>query len=736
MTVPDPLPVPGRWPRGLSTAVIALAVAALGVIAYLMLWTTFMVYDDEGYVLYSLRAFAEHGHLYDQVYSQYGPFFYVFYRGLHTLGLEFTNTTGREIALVCWVGAAAVCGSLVWRQTRGSLVATIATLAGVFVHLWPMVSEPSHPGGFIALLTAIAAWIGANERWSANRRAVLIGAIGGMLALTKINIGVFLFASAGGWWLLSFRGGGRIHWARWLAAAGLTALPLLLMRSLWNETWVQMFIAVVAVGGVALVLVIPSSCRPEARWGELAAIILGALGIAGLTTGLVLGSGTTPAGLLDGVILGPLRHPTVYSGPFTWHPGTLLLVGVSVPLALWLLRQPFARRAPVIAVMRCILAAAYAAAANELIPIDSGPFALSYGIILAWVFVIPCREDDHTVGARGWLALMLLTQAMHAYPVAGSQIGWGTLLFIPLVVLGIHALAPLLKTTAVRVLVSAAVSVAAIMTCGRFANIGRTRLQQSEEMHVKGAEHLRPPVAFSNLIRMLVENSQVHADVLFTLPGMMSFNLWSGIEPPTIANATHWFNLLSRPEQDAIQRRLEASPRSAVIVQRGLYDFLIGQHVVTETPLLRWVLDNYSPVFRVASYEFWVRKGRTVVPVQSARIYQGVASAATRYKIELIVNLHDSPKIARVELQRLVGDTREPLLNWSDRDARFIVTPIAPDGRPLAASVERRLPFEAHGLTRIDIFTNRIPEGFTSADAVIYLRDPTGRRVGEGRFIE
>ena len=36
-----------------------------------------MAYDDEGYVLVSLKNYSAHGGLYASVYSQYGPFFYL-----------------------------------------------------------------------------------------------------------------------------------------------------------------------------------------------------------------------------------------------------------------------------------------------------------------------------------------------------------------------------------------------------------------------------------------------------------------------------------------------------------------------------------------------------------------------------------------------------------------------------------------------------------------------------------
>ena len=63
--------------RGLQVLAGVVLAAALAIAGYWLLFTTFMVYDDEGYVLLSLKNFAAHGALYDKVYTQYGPFFYV-----------------------------------------------------------------------------------------------------------------------------------------------------------------------------------------------------------------------------------------------------------------------------------------------------------------------------------------------------------------------------------------------------------------------------------------------------------------------------------------------------------------------------------------------------------------------------------------------------------------------------------------------------------------------------------
>ena len=241
-----------------------LIATALAITGYWLLFTTFMVYDDEGYVLLSLKNFAEHGALYDKVYAQYGPFFYVAYDALHRLlGFAWTSTNGRLLTLVQWGATAWICAMLVWRRTR-STGATAFTLAGVFTYLWVMIHEPGHPGGAVSLLVAMAAWIGA-KRDIARRPApaALVGAIGAALALIKINVGGLLLIAAAIWLAIRSPNTHRRRAGEWLAAAVLVLLPWFLMHSLLGQDWVRQFAMIASLGGLGVLLAARTS-RPSA----------------------------------------------------------------------------------------------------------------------------------------------------------------------------------------------------------------------------------------------------------------------------------------------------------------------------------------------------------------------------------------------------------------------------------------------------------------------------------------
>src|SRR5688572_14814465 len=71
-------PAPSRQTRATGgTLAFVLLLAALGTIGYWMLFSHFAGYDDEGYILISAREYFARGQLYEQVYSQYGPAYYV-----------------------------------------------------------------------------------------------------------------------------------------------------------------------------------------------------------------------------------------------------------------------------------------------------------------------------------------------------------------------------------------------------------------------------------------------------------------------------------------------------------------------------------------------------------------------------------------------------------------------------------------------------------------------------------
>ncbi len=725
-----------RWlPIALLGAILAVAGASL-------LFSTFMMYDDEGYVLFSLQEFFHGGGLYERVYSQYGPFFFLFNQALHLAGLEFTNIGGRLLTLVCWLGAAGFSAAAVWRMSR-STTATVFTLGGVFLHLWPMVSEPSHPGGLIVLITAAVAWAGVHWIARPRRLAIAAGIAGAALLLTKINVGIFLFAGAGAWWALHLEEktlGPRGRAA--LIGGAMALLPYALMRGQMDLEWVRIFAVIAVAAGVATGLAVARGAEPVSRWGDLGALVIAAFLVVLLTCAGILAQGTSPRGLLEGVVLGPLRHPLAYTAYVRWRSGAVPLALLSLGFAAWSLTRPLAATAKIIAAGRIVAAAVFFLAWALDWSLNSHAFALSYGLTAIWLFVYPLDHDRTTQPARAWLALLVVTQTLHAFPVAGSQISWGTFLWIPLAALGVQDAIRILAAPAAPTrrrwlnYAAAALMLATTARCANYAYLGLSRLRLSDTLDLPGAAALRLPENFTTMLRVLTRNATAHADMLFSLPGLLSFHLWTDVPPPTTINTTHWFTLLSPAQQEAIRARLAASPRSCVIVQRNLYDYLVNSGIATESPLTVWLHANYEPAFRLETYEFWVRKGRTIAALNTVVVREGQAASAPRF--QLAVTLADSGLrgVTSIELARFDSDVSTPVTTWTNADASLFLTPINSAGQDAGPARPLHFPFDATGFVRLELRTDRFPPDFPTGHGVLYLRNAAGDRVAEARFIK
>jgi len=716
--------------------------AVLALAGFWLLFSTFLIYDDEGYVLLSLKNFSLHGSLYDLVYTQYGPFIYLLYDALHrTLGFEFTNTAGRWITLVNWLGTAVVCAALVARQTRSALW-TAFTLAGVFTYLWVMINEPVHPGGLLALLVALGAWIGA-EAWAAGRFrsfAVVAAVVGAALTFIKINVGVFFLGAAFAWLAVNTTPPRSARILTWLVAAGCEALPFGLMRTLFAEPWVRLFALVFTGGALAALLAARVAARPviTARaWTWFAGTVLAASALIAVAT---FARGTSLRGLVDGVVFEPMKHPGVYFFAMNWRIGTGVLALASLALAAMTMRagwQTEARFRQFAAAARLAAGIVFLCTPLQIIPTSLAAWGMCYGVTLAWLFVVPLRDDDRHAPARAWVALVLVFQFLHAFPVAGTQINWGTFLWVPLLALGLHDAAPVWQgwlgrwNRCASIAGTIVIVVVTVTMPWQLGKIGRSHYLANQPLGLPGARNIRPTNDITYAVRIMDENVRAHADMLFTFPGLYSFNLWTGLPTPTLANATHWFSLLSTGRQQAIIDQLAQAPRSALVVQRDVLDYLAKTGFATVGPLHDWLMANYERVISLDGYELWLPHGRRIAPLSTARLLP--ANAAGQ---ELVVTLAAPARpVARIEL----CDYDAPglaLYNFDDAHSVMTLQQITLEDIPVKADDSVRLPLTLAGPARLTLHYPSTVTHVARGHGLIVLRDASGTVVAEARVLD
>lgn len=744
MTPAPPAPSPSAR---LGTPLFVATAAFLALAATKMMFSAFMFYDDEGYVLTSLRNFAEHGGLYREVYSQYGPFPYVLYAVLHALGLPLTHTVGRAITLVAWSGTALACAALVGRATS-SLVARLTVLAAVFIYLWIMASEPTHPGGLIVVLTAVLAWLG--HRWICDERigawARWVGAGVAVLLLTKINIGVFAAFSAVAWFGLYHENATVRRWAPAVLIVTTVVLPFALMRPLLGTPWVRMYALMFAGSGIAAMGAASLGATARIGWRALGAGALSGLAVAAAVFAVIFLRGTSPAELLEGVLLGPLKHPSHFSLVFPWATGTrtVALISPQLFVAAWFLRRRgWEALDLLIASLRLLAALALVVPLSRFPEVSPDNLVIAFAAPCLWLFLWPLpNESPALLAARRWVGLLFLGQCLHAFPVPGSQIAWGTVLALPLAALGAWPAARLLaerltphfvRTRAPRLALEIALAAFAFTMVWRLAQVGARR-DEGRDLELPGAERIRLPENATALFQILALNAAAHGDVLFSEPGMFSLNLWSGLPTPTLVNVTHWFSLLDESQQQATIRALEAHPRACVITQREHINFLIARGLRPGGPLHDYLAKNFTPAFTLDDFEFSVRRDRTVAPLQLAEVFERTASTAngpgptgdTLLKFNLLLPV--TTTVASIEIIPMSRPDLAPLVLRTP-DARIELTPLNLHGEPTGPTHVGNWPFSASRPTAVSVYFDRHNRRFPIAATLLVLRDAAGGQI-------
>ncbi|MET0555504.1 MAG: hypothetical protein ABW221_20860, partial [Vicinamibacteria bacterium] len=283
-----------------AVTVLFAAATALSIHAgYFRMFSFFASWDDEGYMLVSLRSFRTLGALYTEVYSQYGPLYFVVMDLLFDgLGLPVTHDTGRLVTLGLWTAASLLCGLVAWRLTRSAGLGLSVQLL-VFRNLQVLHFEPMHPGGALCLLLACVAALPLLHPSRPRLAAALLGAGVAGAALVKVNVGVFALLAAACFIATGLAAPARRRAATIAVTLAIGTLPFALMWPALAEPWglrsaihaaVSAFLVAVAVGSIG-----PDERVRPTPIGWWAA---GGAGLALLVAAEVLLRGTTPRDLI------------------------------------------------------------------------------------------------------------------------------------------------------------------------------------------------------------------------------------------------------------------------------------------------------------------------------------------------------------------------------------------------------------------------------------------------------
>jgi hypothetical protein len=248
--------------------------------------------------------------------------------------------------------------------------------------------------------------------------------------------------------------------------------------------------------------------------------------------------------------------------------------------------------------------------AGEVISLDplAAPLPLLWTALMA-----PVRETDPE-RERGKVLLVAVAtlQALHAFPVAGSQVAFASFLFVPVAGVAIAegargvtrsvAESTLSRRVTVRVLLSAAVLVLAVRPVYDLGRRAGSAYRTGVPLDLPGAESIRVTPRQASLYHRLTESITTRCRTLLTMPPLCSLYLFSRLEPPPMMYATAWLTTLDRTTQAEIAQTWSRLPSPMCAVEWRSP----AEH---PTPLTRLFDEGFETVYQVGDHRFMVRPG-------------------------------------------------------------------------------------------------------------------------------
>ena len=660
---------------------------------YFQVFSIFPPYDDEGYLMMTVKQFTNGGVLYDEVYTQYGPAYYFYQWLLHALsGLPVTHDVTRLTTLIVWTLTAMLCGIFTFRLTRSTIFSAVSYIL-TFLILFRTVYEPGHPQelcGFLIVLILILLTGGESEQSSYVRLSIL-AAVLACLCLIKINLGIFVgLGSAIA--LLTFSGGNR--WQR-IALYALTALavtlPFIIFGKYFSVGWLKLCVLIAVM--IISAIINGSLRRRKVEIFAKHYFLMTAVFCA--TTFLivlfVLLKGTSLDALLQGVLLqhlkfggdffqtAPIQRYAIFGGILVLASAAMLAyfrrkyVSTSV-IILNLLKTGFG-----FFVILCSLLG-YTKFTNTFL-------LLSFATPLLWLLTVDSSSDEMSQKnklAKTALIYIAVLLPLQIFPIAGTQMAYASFLMSIVGVLCLseglaslkNSLPQKFDTPYLRIGLTSVSAVLLVFLCTHRFYGNYAVYYQQIPVKFYGATRVRLPEKDAALYTFLVENLKSECDNFISMPGIYSLNFWTQIEPPTTFNATAWMTLIDESRQRTIIEELKNRPRVCAVYHPQLTQNGLRNRSLESLPLAGYVLNDFVTNGEVNQYRFMTARDVSGDLVYAAKIVPNQQNL-----IVFTLPKQSEWAIARIQLfdpeqRQIIADSRETSTSVFDREGKSITFPL------------------------------------------------------------
>lgn len=629
----------GEYPEAVAIGVYAVVLVAALLTAYFSIFTEFAPYDDEGTLLVGVNAFAHGATLYRDVWSVYGPFYYEVFGGLFALtGHAVTNDASRTIVILVWVGTSLLFGLAAQRLT-GRLVLGATGMVAAFGALGVLANEPMHPQGLCVVLLATLALLAVfGLPGRAGWAGAAFGAVLAALVLTKVNLGLFALAAVVLAAALTVEPLERRPWVRWLGIFAFLAMPLFILARDLRLDWVRELLVLEVLAGLALV-VAARRLRPERGEGEggmlrwLSAAVAGfAVAFVAIVVAILL-TGPTLDEVYHGVVTEAIRIQVI-TNQFPLPPGAAIDWAILAVAAAALCSRRWRPQggAPSIwpGLLRVVAGVLIWLTVAHIVPVGLNPSSASpvlVPMLFAWIVAIPpVHPGPRMRFLRLLLPALAVAETLQAYPVPASQLGIASVSFVTVGALclgdGLTELrawgeardagAPAGFATVASVASLALAGIFAVNVIAKPAITNAVAYGDLPKLRLAGADllHLPPPQGeeYEQLVGLLARH---HCTTFIGYPNVNSLYLWSGLEPPPPAGPNAWMYSLDAAEQQRVVDGMRASPRPCAIRNEGLAAPYLKGLPPPQTPLVKYLFNQFKPVTTVGSFEFMLPKRPT-----------------------------------------------------------------------------------------------------------------------------
>jgi hypothetical protein len=603
-----------------STASIAfwllLLTTIAGVTAYLAMFTGFSAYDDEGALMITVKQYLSGRTIYVDVFSFYGPVYYLYNWLLHTLtGTPVTHDVVRITSLVLCLAGALICAWIVLRLTGSLVMAAVAHLFTSTVITALSRSEPGHPQELVLLLLLVFASFPLWADISIHRSLLTIslGALAAALLLIKINVGALAMATLA-LTIAAQLPPGRLSWIVGIAAyAGCILLPAVLMKSHFEYAWARLYcwlaMSSIAAAGTCVMRLRITSPQTRGRDGWLVGAGF-SLALAG-TLAIMWAQGVSPATLWSSLVLVANRiflqsHGWFIQPPLPAAGAIWALAGLSTAVYV-ALRQPVPGSESWRRLFLC--KTAFSFGAMILVPLGMRDYLLTYVTPFVWLVLFNPSDQTREAQAfpRAFLCVLTVVQTIYAFPVAGSQLNLIHVLLFTLVAVCAGDSLVWLKWRRLSQVSLVGVAALYLLLCVNRYN----HYVHSAPLDLPGAWRVHVTADQKRDFQWLVRNIRQSCDGFEGLPGMPSLNFWTGIYPLTGQNMDNWMASFTDSQQKTVIAALEPHARACIVYNPALIKFWGTKAELLESlPLAKYIRENFRTVVSSGDYYLMMRNER------------------------------------------------------------------------------------------------------------------------------